>query len=278
MTVWGCRSLSSFKGGETSRYGRNTSCVSLEIAGQIIILDAGSGIVPMGREIIKNNRYKDLWIFLTHFHQDHLEGLADFAPAYAAGYKLNISGANDPDQALQDRVQRIFETAPPELGALQAELQLFEMREETYEVIPGVQVSPFFANHPGTTLGFVIESEGRRFAYSPDAEIYGEQGTAMQDYDERLGRLIQGVDLLIHDGRYLDSDYQTRKNNGHSSWANTVNLAGRNGVKRLVLFHHDDAYSDTVLDRIEADAQKLVAQKGFKMQVVLAREALKIGI
>ena len=278
MTIWGCRSLSPFKGGEPSRYGRQTACVTLETDRDLLIFDAGSGIVPLGREVLRSGRVKDLWLFLTHFHQDHFEGLADFTPAYAPGYKLNISGANDPDQSLQDRIQRIFETAPPELGALQAELQLFEMLEETYEVLPGVQVSPFFANHPGTTLAFVIELEGRRFAYCPDSEIYGEEGTALQDYDERLGRLIQGVDLLVHDARYLDSDYQTRKNNGHSSWVNAVHLAGRSGVKRLVLFHHDDAYTDAILDRIEADAQKVVAQKGYKMQVFMAREALKIGI
>ncbi len=278
MTIWGCRSLSPFKGGEPSRYGRQTACVSLETASDILIFDAGSGIVPLGREIIKNGRFRNLWLFLTHFDQDHIEGLANFAPAYATGYKLNISGANDPDQALQDRIQRIFEAAPPELGALQTELQLFEMREETYEVLPGVQVSPFFANHPGTTLGFIIEHGGRRFVYCPDSEIYGEQGTAMQDYDERLGRLVQDADVLIHDGRYLDSDYQTRKNNGHSSWANALHLAARSGVKHLILFHHDDAYPDAVLDRIAADAQEIVAQKGYKLKVSMAREALKIGI
>jgi CheY-like chemotaxis protein len=278
MTVWGCRSLSPFKGGEPSKYGRQTACVSLETERDLLIFDAGSGIGPLGREIVKSGKHKELWLFLTHFHQDHFEGLAEFAPAYQPGYKLNICGANDPDQALQDRIQRIFETAPPELGALQAELQLFEMLEETYEVIPGVQVSPFFANHPGTTLAFIIELEGRRFAYSPDSEIYGEEGTALQDYDERLCKLIQGTDLLVHDARYLDSDYQTRKNNGHSSWVNTVNLAGRSGVKNLVLFHHDDAYTDAVLDGIAAEAQKLVEQKSYKMQVVMAREALKLGI
>ena len=114
--------------------------------------------------------------------------------------------------------------------------------------------------------------------YCPDSEIYGEQGTAMQDYDERLGRLVQDADVLIHDGRYLDSDYQTRKNNGHSSWADTVDLAARCGIRRLVLFHHDDAYPDAVLDRIAADAQEIVAQKGYKLKVSMAREELKIGI
>ena len=278
MTVWGCRSLSPYKGGEPSRYGRETSCVTLEVGDNILILDAGSGIVPLGESLVQSGRYKDLWLFLSHFHQDHYEGLSLFAPAYAEGYKLNISGANDPDLSLQSRIQRVFENAPPELGALAAELQIFEMIEETYDVLPGVQVSPFFSNHPGTTLGFVLETERRKIVYCPDSEIYGEQGTALQDYDERLAVIVGGADLLIHDGRYLDSDYQTRRDNGHSSWVSAVELAARSGVKRLVLFHHDDAYSDKTLDSIGAEAQKHIMQRGYALECVMAREALKIAV
>ena len=276
--VWGCRSLCSLRGGDGSRYGRETSCVSLEADGNLMIFDAGSGIVPLGRDLLAGGRHQTLWLFLTHFHQDHCEGLASFAPAYTAGYNLNISGATDPDIPLQERIQRTFENAPPEFGPLQAELQLFELREEAYEILPGVQVAPFFANHPGTTLAFTVEVKGRKFVYCPDSEIYGEQSTAMQDYDERLGRLVRGADVLIHDGRYLDSDYQTRKNNGHSSWVNALNLAARNGVKRLVLFHHDDAYGDAILDRIASEAQQLIAQKGYTLECLLAREGLQIDI
>ncbi len=278
IAIRGCRSLSPSQGGAASRYGRETSCVTLQIADHLFILDAGSGIVPLGKELTSAGQPKELRLLLTHFHEDHVEGLGLFAPAYAPGFKLIIAGASDPDQSLEAHVQRIFETAPAELGELKAELELYEMREETYQILPGVKVSPFFANHPGMTLGFIVEAEGRKFVYSPDAEIYGEQGTALQDYDERLVRLVEGADLLIHDGRYLDADYQTHKNNGHSSWLNTVELALRAEVKSLVLVHHDDAYSDEILDRIESEARALIAQKGSSMQFAMGREGLKVGI
>ncbi|MDD5658132.1 MAG: response regulator [Elusimicrobia bacterium] len=277
LTVWGCRSLSAVQGAPPSRYGRRTSCVALEKDELLLVLDAGSGLVPLGRSLVESGRWREPWLLITHFHQDHFEGLGRFAPAYADGYKLNIGGANDPDQSLQERVQRAFEIAPPELGSVQAELELYEMMEQTYEIAPGLQVSSFFANHPGTTLGFIVESEGRKVVYCPDSEIYGEQGTAMQDYDERLVRLAGGADIFIHDARYLDPDYQLRKNNGHSSWLNTVELAARAEVKRLVLFHHDDAYGDDVLDRIETEARAHVAGKGYALEATMAREGLTLA-
>ncbi|MFA6003891.1 MAG: response regulator [Elusimicrobiota bacterium] len=278
LKVWGCRSLNPFKGGEPSRYGRETSCVSAVVGDCLLVFDAGSGIIPLGKAIVADGKYREIWLFLTHFHQDHIEGLGQFAPIYAAGYKINISGAKDPAESMHDRIQRILEAAPPELGAVQADIQLYEMMEENYEVIPGVFVAPFFSNHPGTTLGFTVNAEGRKFIYCPDSEIYGDQGTAMQDYDDRLSKIVRDADLLMHDGRYLDSDYQVRKNNGHSSWLSTLELAARSGIKRLILFHHDDAYNDPLLDGIARDAKAHIAQKGYTLQIQLAQEALEIGL
>ncbi|MEK7858552.1 MAG: response regulator [Elusimicrobiota bacterium] len=278
FTIWGCRSLSPIKAGESSAYGRASSCVSLETGGHMLIFDAGTGIQGLGEKLVRSNKHKALWLFLTQFNQDHVEGLASFACARQPGYTLNISGANDPDISLQDRIAEIFETASSKLGDVQCAFELYEMKEESYDILPGLKLTSFFANHPGTTLGFIVESEGRKTIYCPDSEIYGERGTALQDYDEKLGALCAGADLLIHDGRYTDADYQTRKDNGHSSWVSTVKFAGRNKVKRLVLFHHDDQYSDKVLDSIDAQARALIAEKGYALDFAMAREGLKISV
>ncbi|HAM36625.1 MAG TPA: hypothetical protein DEB40_01245 [Elusimicrobia bacterium] len=277
VTVWGCRSLSAVNVPDRSRYGHRTPCVSLETGSNILIFDAGSGIIPLGKKLAQSGQYNELWLCLTHFHQDHFEGLNQFAPAYCEDFKINILGANDPDLSLQDRIRRCFETAPADLGHPKARLQLFDVMEESYEPLPGVRLSAFFANHPDTTLGLIVETEGRKVVYCPDSEIYGERATALQDYDERIGRLVRGADLLIHDGRYLDSDYQSRRNNGHSSWVNALELAAQNEVQRLILFHEDDTYSDDVLDRIETEAKELIARKNYAIQVMLARESLAIG-
>jgi len=278
LTVWGCRSTSSAVSPVVTRYGKHTSCVSLELPKSLLVFDAGSGISLLGNDLQKNPRgSKDLWIFLTHFHHDHVEGLAGFPCARDASYTLNIAGAGEPDKNLETLLAEAFEPgfgaeAPP------CRIELYELIEQTYEIMPGVRLTAFFANHPGTTLGFVLNAEEKKIVYCPDSEVYGESATALQDYDEKLGGLIRDADLLIHDGRYTEEDYRNNRNTGHSSFVAAVDLAGRNKIKQLVLVHQDGGYADDVLDKMSKAAEARVAEKGYPMKVVLGREGLRLTI
>ncbi|MDD5304716.1 MAG: response regulator, partial [Elusimicrobia bacterium] len=175
--VWGCRSTSSAVSPVVTRYGKHTSCVSVETPSYIFVFDAGSGISLLGNELMKSGKHKELWIFLTHFHHDHVEGLAGFPCAREKDYPLHISGAGEPDKPLEASVKAAFEPgfgeeAPP------AKIDLYELMEQTYEILPGVHLSVFYANHPGTTLAYVLLTEGRKIVYCPDSELYGEYATA----------------------------------------------------------------------------------------------------
>ena len=277
-TIWGCRSEGGPEASEPSRYGRRTSCVSLELGEHLLVFDAGSGIAPFGDELVKSGRYKEIWLFMTHFHRDHAEGLGAFVPARLAGYKLHISGAREPDKGLQELAQEAFLSTLPNGVSLDAEIDLYEILEEAYGILPGTTLTAFYANHPGNTLGFTVEARGRKFAYCPDTELYGETATAFQDYDEKSGKLCAGADLLIHNGRYTAEDYITMKDSGHSSAESALDFAGKNGVKRLVLFHHDNQYADERLDLIAHRAAQRIKDRGYSFQCALAREGLKIAI
>lgn len=276
VTVWGCRSPSALSPAASS-YGRRTACVSVELARHLIVFDAGSGLSLLGEELLRSGKHKELWIFLTHFHQDHVEGLSTFPCARDASYTLYISGATGPDKPLERAVEEVL---PPGLGdePAPAKIEIYALREETYEILPGVRMSAFFANHPGHTLGFVLQAEGRKIAYVPDSEIYGEFGTALQDYDEKLGGLARECDLLFHDGRYTEEDYQANRNAGHSSFLAAVDFAGKNRVKRLVLVHQDDRYADDDLDAMAKAAESRAAEKGYDLQVALGREGLRLSL
>lgn len=275
--VWGCRSASSAMSPVVTRYGKHTSCVSIELPQSLIVFDAGSGISLLGNELMKSGRFKELWLFLTHFHHDHVEGLAGFPCAREKDFTLHISGASDPDKSLEAALAEALEPgfggeAPP------CNIELYELIEQTYEIMPGVRMTAFYANHPGTTLGFVLQTEDRKIVYCPDSEIYGDFGTALQDYDEKLGGLVHGADLLIHDGRYTDEDYAKNRNTGHSSFLAAVDFAGKNKVKQLILVHQDDSYADDVLDKMSKAADARVAEKGYAMKVALGREGLRLSV
>jgi CheY-like chemotaxis protein len=277
VAVWGCRSASSAASPASARYGKRTACVSIELSRQLFIFDAGSGIGPLGDELMKDSRFKELWLFLTHFHPDHVEGLASFPCARDASLTLNVIGAGEPEKPLEKMLSEAFE---PVFGAEapSCKIELYEVIEQTYEILPGVRMTSFYANHPGTTLGYVLQTENRKLVYCPDSEVYGEAATALQDYDEKLGGLVRGADLLIHDGSFTDEDYKVRRNTGHSSFLAAVDFAGRNNIKHLVLVHQDAGYADDVLDKMAKDADARVAERGYAMKVSLGREGLRFSI
>lgn len=277
LTVWGCRSLAQLSGADGARYGVNTSCVSLALDGATLIFDAGSGALALGRKLAEEAATGELWLMMSHFHKDHIEGLGDFAPARSAGFKIHVTGAVEPGKSLQEMLEQALSSTMTQAGAIEAAFEMHELTEQTYEIMPGLRVTSFYANHPGMTLGYVVETRERKIVYCPDSEVYGETATALQDYDEKLARIVKDADLLILDARYTEDDYRAFKNHGHSSFASAVDVAGKAGAKRLMLFHLDSQYDDAMLDRIGAAAQRRIQENGYHLHVAVAREGVTIG-
>jgi CheY-like chemotaxis protein len=275
--IWGFRSKASSRSPASSKYGKNTPCVSVETPAHLFVFDAGNGLAPLGNEIARAKKRTEAWLFLTGFAPDRVEGLPVFAGLRDPGFTVHISGASDPDKPLEDALREVLE---PAFGSEmpKATLELYELMEQTYEILPGVRLTAFYANHPGTTLGFILQTEGRKIAYCPASEIYGEFGTALQDYDEKLGGLVRGADILFHDGRFTEEDYKANRNKGHSSFMAAVELAGKNKIKQLVLMHQDEGYGDDVLDKMVRDAEDRVKSKGYSLKVLMAREGLRLNL
>ncbi|MFI5362821.1 MAG: response regulator [Elusimicrobiota bacterium] len=277
LTVRGCRAGSESHGFAATRYGSSTACVTVELPQGLFIFDAGTGIEPLGEELMRDGRRKELWLFLANFSRDRTEGLARFACAHDPSITLNVSGAGEPEKPL---ARMLADALKPADGAAapSCRVELYEMIEQTYEIMDGVRMTAYYANHPGTTLGYVLHAEGRKIAYCPASEVYGDAATALQDYDEKLGGIVRGVDVLVHDGRYTDEDYKTHRNNGHSSFLAAVDFAGGNGIKQLILVGQDDAYPDAVLDKMAADADARVAERGYALKVTVGREGLTLAL
>ena len=72
---WGCRGSLPTPGPSTVRYGGNTSCLEVELDdGSTLVLDAGTGICPLGAELARRKQRR-IRLLLTHLHLDHVEGL-----------------------------------------------------------------------------------------------------------------------------------------------------------------------------------------------------------
>ena len=285
VTFWGTRGSIPTPGPQTARYGGNTSCVAVEgPGGQLVILDAGTGIRGLGLTLVeRQNGAVKAEILLSHTHWDHIQGLPYFKPFFAPGNTVRIWGSKQGTTSLDEILHLQMDPAvfPVPLTAVSATLSLEEVR-------PGVEftVGPFQARamqlrHPGTTLAYRLKPKvgGRSMAYVTDNELgpggsYGTPGSWRRD----LVQFLKGVDLLIHDAMYTPAELDTHRGWGHSSYEEAVELAVEARAGKLVLFHHEPEHDDGAMDALHAAARRAAQQRGATTDVAVAQEGMRLSL
>ena len=297
LRFWGVRGSIPSPGPETSRYGGNTSCATLEFPSansaqppHLFILDAGTGIRALGLSLIKEKRLPlTTHLFLSHTHWDHIQGFPFFAPAFIPGNKILVHGGVGSDAELATVLtgQMLHRYFPVSLSELGSEI-VFEHTDGGDYEIAGAAIHVADLHHPGPTVGDSFEIGGRSIAYCTDTEPPGvtpgmDPATiASLPLDPAVLRLARDADVLIHDAQYTDAEYPPKIGWGHSPLSFVIRTALAARVKRLVLFHHDPLRSDDQLDLFLADARALtltLAQPTDPpLQIDAAAEGLEITL
>jgi phosphoribosyl 1,2-cyclic phosphodiesterase len=284
VTFWGTRGSIPTPGAHTARYGGNTSCVAVSGApDQLVILDAGSGIRLLGRELMRHSTGRmSLDILLTHTHWDHIQGLPFFQPLNTKGNAIRIFGAAQTGTPLEEILDRQMDPVvfPVPLKALTADLTITEVSGGTFE-IDGFLVEAFRLRHPGTTLGYKLVPAvgGKPMAYLTDNEL-GPGGSydVPADWRRQLVRFLQGVDTLIHDGMYSEAMIESRAGWGHSTPEQAIDLAREASCRRLVLFHHEPEHDDAAIDALLVGARSYAAIHAPGLVVQAAIEGMSLTL
>lgn len=230
------------------RYGGNTSSVELRPkSGRLVILDAGTGIRPLGLSLRDVPERIDL--LLTHLHLDHVEGLGFFAPLFAPNCTITIWGPPQEGSSLAERIAGYLSPPffPRRFEELPSKIEFVELGEETWQ-LDGLNVTSTRVTHPGTTLGYRIEEAGRTFTYIPDNELGLEPSSGAE--------LAEGADLLFHDAQYTSDEYGSRVGWGHSSIDDVATYLNAMKPGRSVMFHHDPSHSDDFLESMRATLEE----------------------
>jgi phosphoribosyl 1,2-cyclic phosphodiesterase len=248
-------------GAGTVRYGGNTTSVELRTAsGRLLVLDAGTGIRPLGLSL--GDRPSHIDLFFTHLHLDHVEGLGFFAPLFDPECSITIWGPPQEGSSLAERVKAYLSPPlfPLPFERFGSRIEFVECAEETWR-LDGVSISAARVQHPGSTYGYRFEENGRTLAFVPDNEpgLDPESGLALAD----------GVDVLIHDAQYTEAEYATREGWGHSALGHFAATVRAAAPGRAVMFHHDPTHDDAALESMQAKAQELAGRP-----VELAREGV----
>ncbi len=291
VRFWGVRGSYPTPGAGTVKYGGNTPSVEVQAGNRTLILDAGTGIIPLGRELARTKRAGELLLLLSHLHHDHTQGFPFFVPAYMPNAKLHIYGPDGTHESMKNVLERnqSSETFPLGLRDMASAKDIQAVRESQVIVWDeaGVRVAESAIGvsdeavvirihksyaHPGGVFVYRITWQGKSVVYATDTEGY--IGT-----DKRLVKFAKDADVLIHDAQYLDEHYWGQLDGfpatqgfGHSTVTMACEVARASEAGQLILFHHDPAYADDVLAGMERTAKSLFADS------VAAYEGLEIAI
>lgn len=284
------------------QYGGNTSCVEVNVGGHLIIIDAGTGLIDLGSELMQKyiesgttlteRKPIEATILLSHIHQDHILGIPFFKPMHLASTKINVYGGVAQDEKLETELSKLLftKTFPLDLGDIAAELNIEDLNETNYIVLrhgekPIVtRVLDFYSNqykdddviiscyksyaHPQSgVFVYKITYKGKSVVYASDKESY-------DGGDKKLIKFARNCDLLIHDAQYTVEDYLSiytpKQGFGHSTFEMAIDAKHQTSAEKLIFFHYDPSYDDAKLDEL--------ANTYAKDNIIMAKEGLELEI
>lgn len=296
VKFWGVRGSYPAPGAETVKYGGNTACVEIRAGERTIILDAGTGIIPLGRELARRRTLEVVLLF-SHLHHDHTQGFPFFVPAYMPNAKLHVFGPDGTHESLKNVLEhnQSSETFPISLREMASskeiqsvgESQIVVWNEAGVRVVGStvgveddavvIRIHKSYA-HPGGVYIYRITWRGKSVVYATDTEGY--VGT-----DRKLVQFAKQADVLIHDAQYLEAHYRGQlagfpptQGYGHSTVTMACDVALASEAGQLILFHHDPSYSDAMVAVMESTAKGKFdnAQSAYEGLEIIWREPDKI--
>ncbi len=296
IRIWGVRGSIPTPRSQPSRYGGNTPCVELFDGGDdLLIMDAGSGIFPLGEDIIKREKQpRRVHIFLSHLHWDHIQGLPFFTPAFSDKYEVHVYAPRDISLSSETLLEmqrrycgfRLIEPSP-------YRVTYHDLDEGQIVDIGAFRLRTMFLNHPALDFGYRVEVGGKVFCYCTDLEpcagkllregITPEQVRSGEVTRERaifhrenlnLVSFISNSDLYIQDSMFTKEQYLHKIGWGHSPYDFSLEVAYVASVKTFVMFHFAPDYDDETLDEMWTGASRLAENFRHPLEVLAAQEGM----
>ncbi len=266
VTVWGVRGAVPVAEAAFLEYGGNTSCLSARLGGELVVFDAGSGIVRLGEALTRSGLPRRIHILVSHLHLDHIQGLAGFRPLSDPAAEIHLYGEARGALSFRAQLERLI--GPPYwplgLGDCRARLAVHEIGpDEQFSPAEGLSVRTLRGCHPNQSLMYRLEGRGGSIVNTLDCELTGELAPALTGF-------ARNCDLLVWDANFTEADRQ--KGWGHSTWEQGLAIARAAGASRVLMTHYDRSYTDAFL----REQERLAKQKSDTC--IFAREGMEIAV
>ena len=224
VTILGTRGSIPRAGQEFTRYGGDTICVLVELAGETILLDAGTGLLNC--DIPGGTEEKPIPLLLSHFHADHLLGLPMAPLLMDTDNHIDIYAQSRAGMDAEERIERFLSPPiwPVTLELLPAWIRYRELPNTLQ--LGAVTVETMEGCHPDGVTLMKLRGGGKSIVFLTDC-------TYTEDIFPKLTGFARGCDLILCDGQYSDEEWKTRSAFGHNTWKRAAQLGLACGAKKI---------------------------------------------
>ena len=290
--------------GEFLKYGGNTACVEVHAGNNLIILDAGTGLIDLGGDLLEDHINSSLnkserknikaTMLLSHIHQDHIQGFTFFRPLHLPSTVLNVFGNCDFDSDLAQELSTLLfnKSFPLDMGDMAGQLNIHNLQETDCIILNGdgdpiikriesdndlvpqgeeVIISSY-KSHAHPQNGVMIY----KISYKDKSVVYATDKESYLGGDKILAKFARNCNLLIHDSQYTTEDYLNtfapKQGFGHSTYEMAIDAQKQVNAEKLVFFHFDPSYDDNKLDRISEEFaacdNRVLAYEGLEINLL----------
>jgi len=270
IKFWGTRGSTPVPGKDTIIYGGNTTCLEVDLnSGRKVIIDAGTGIRPLGSEFVSRREDVDIHLLVTHIHWDHIFGFPFFLPIYRSSTRILVDGYDLSMKGLRYSFDNKMGDGlwPIRFEELKADIQFIDKLTHGCLEIDGTIIDSIRLRHPQGGLGFRFREGDKTLVFLTDNEL-DVKDKSFRDYIA----FCQEADILIHDGQYIPEEISRHRGWGHSDYQSAIDLALKAHVKKMVLFHHAPERKDSDVVKITILCQDLAKKKDSNLEIESAKE------
>ena len=277
VKFWGTRGSIAAPGKDTIIYGGNTCCVEISLnCGKKVVIDAGTGMRPLGDHLNALGKKVDIHLLMTHVHWDHVQGFPFFDPVFNPDTRISIDGARRCIKGLR----AIFDNKigdgffPIAFEDLRADIRYLDQLHYGPLKIENTTITTIALQHPQGGFGFRFQEDNKSFVFITDNELTRKtwRGSRLEDFVP----FCRDADILVHDAQFLPEEIEAHRGWGHSDYETALELAVKADVKHLLLFHHDPSRKDKDEAMIEKKCRELAKNQKAHVITEAAREGSEL--
>jgi len=295
IKTYGTRGSIPISNKESIIHGGNTTCIRVFDEcipdNMVVIIDAGSGFLPLAKDIIAEGNKTEVLILFTHYHMDHTMGLFLSPITFMKDYNITIVGPLENGKGAIEMMENMMVSPyfPVDIRQVKSHFNyngintpndaVIIINKEGFAIVDVDHYELLLKDNGFAPIGkkmyplsqcFVIKMartnhREKTFTFSFKNNITNKKFVFLTDHENcintpgKLKEHLKDADLAVMDCQYSRNKYDNGFSGyGHSTPDYVVSLAEACNIKKIGLTHHDPDSTDEDINNILSEAKSCV--------------------